>query len=89
MATHKSAIKRTRQNEVRRIRNKIYKTKVRTAVKGVSAAVNEKSAEKAQENLRKAVSLLHKTASKGVIHRGKAARKISRLANIVNQLSAS
>lgn len=88
MANHKSALKRARQNEVRRIRNKSYKTRVKKAVKEVRTAVGDNSVEQAGESFSKAVSLIQKTASKGVIHKKKAARKISRLAHHVNQLTA-
>lgn len=85
MANHKSALKRARQSEVRRLRNKTYKTRVRTAVKSVRGA----SAEKAAQQLPEAVSILQKSASKGVIHPKQAARKASRLARLVNRMQAS
>ena len=88
MANHKSAIKRARQNKVRRLRNKSYKTRVKNVSKEVRAAVMEKSPDQAQEKLKKAVSVIQKTASKGVLHRNTAARKISRLYRLVNQLSS-
>jgi len=87
LANHKSALKRARQNEVKRIRNKSYKTRVKKAVKEVRTAVDSNSVEQAQENLVKAVSIIQKTASKGVIHKRQASRKISRLARQVDQLS--
>lgn len=89
MANHKSALKRAKQNEGRRIRNKSYKTRVKKAVKEVRTAVANNSVDQAKENLANAVSIIQKTASKGVIHNNKAARKISRLANQVNGLTAS
>lgn len=89
MATHKSALKRARQNEVRRLRNMAYKSRMKTAIKNVRTAIEEGSVEKAREDLTKAVALIQKTASKGVIHRNKAARQVSRLSRRVNQLSAS
>ena len=87
MANHKSALKRVRQNEVRRIRNKSYKTSTKKAIKEVRAAVANGSAEEARERLTKAVSIIQKTVSKGVIHKNQASRKISRLARQVNQIS--
>ena len=87
MANHKSALKRAKQNEGRRIRNKSYKTRIKKAVKEVRAAVADSSLEQAQDNLIKAVSIIQKTASKGTIHKRQASRKISRLARQVNQLS--
>ena len=87
LAIHKSALKRARQNEVKRIRNKGYKTRVKKAAKEVRTAVAGNSLEQAQDNLIKAVSIIQKTARKGVIHKKQASRKISRLARQVNQLS--
>ena len=87
MANHKSALKRARQNEVRRIRNKSYKTSTKKAIKEVRAAVANGSEEEARERLTKAVSIIQKTVSKGVIHKNQASRKISRLARQVNQIS--
>lgn len=89
MANHKSALKRAKQNEVKRMRNMGYKTQVKKAVKEVRAEVADDSGDKATESLRKAVSTIQKVASKGVIHRKKASRKISRLARQVNQITAS
>ena len=89
MATHKSAIKRARQNEIRRIRNKSYKTTAKNTIKGVRKAVASNSVDQAKESFTDAVSVLQKTASQGVIHKNKAARQISRLARQVNQLTES
>ena len=89
MANHKSALKRARQSEIRRLRNKSYKTRAKKTIKEVRTAVKENSPEEARERLVKAVGTLQKTASKGVIHKNQASRKISRLARQVNQLSAS
>ena len=84
MANHPSALKRARQNEIKRIRNKSYKTRVKKAVKGVRAALANNSSDQAKSNFPGAVSIIQKTASKGVIHKKKAARKISRLAHQIN-----
>ncbi|MBN1626813.1 MAG: 30S ribosomal protein S20 [Deltaproteobacteria bacterium] len=87
MANHKSALKRAKQSEVKRSINSGYKTHAKNVVKDVRAAIGEGSGDKAKESLKKAVSVLQKTASKGAIHRKKASRKISRLAAQINQLS--
>ncbi|MBW1785906.1 MAG: 30S ribosomal protein S20 [Deltaproteobacteria bacterium] len=89
MANHPSALKRARQNRVRRTRNRSYKTRIKTAVKEVRAGIDSSAADTSAESLRKAVSIIHKTASKGVIHKKSAARKISRLTRQVNALSAT
>ena len=88
MANHKSALKRARQSEVRRVINKGYKTKVKKAIKEVRTDIENNSGEKARESFVKAVSIIQRTASKGIIHRNQASRKISRLARQVNQISA-
>ena len=89
MANHPSALKRARQNEVKRVRNKSYKTSVKKAVKEVRTAIAANSAEKAQQSFKEAVSVIQKSASKGVIHKKNAARRISRLARQVNQVTPS
>ncbi len=88
MANHKSALKRARQSEIRRLRNRGYKTQVKKAVKDVRTAVAGNTPEQAQESLRAAVSILQKSAGKGVIKRRTASRKISRLSRQVHQLSS-
>jgi len=87
LANHKSALKRARQNEVIKVRNMAYKTRVKSAVKTVRLSADEGSAEKAAEELKKAASTIQKSASKGVIPKKRAARKISRLALQVNRIS--
>lgn len=88
MATHRSALKRTRQNKVRRLRNLSHKTRARKVVKDLRTAVAQNNADQALERLNSAVSILQKTASKGVIHKNKASRTISRLTRQVNRLSS-
>ncbi|MDR2947019.1 MAG: 30S ribosomal protein S20 [Candidatus Adiutrix sp.] len=85
MANHKSALKRARQSETRRLRNRINKTKVKNAVKDVRVAVSEPVATSA-EALRKAMSALDRAASKGTLHRRNASRRIARLSQ---QLAAA
>ena len=87
MATHKSAVKRARQNEIRRLRNKTFRTKSKTAVTRLRSAITGGSAEQAQEKLVEAVATLQKSVSRGVLHRKTASRKISRLSKQVNRLS--
>jgi len=88
LANHKSALKRAKQSEAHKLINIGYKTRAKNVVKEVRSSIDEGSGDKAKESLKKAVSVLQKTASKGVIHKKKAARKISRLALQVNQLSS-
>ncbi len=84
MANHKSALKRTKQNELRRLRNKATKSRVKGIVKDVRSAVQESASADAQPKLISAQSLIDKAAKKGVIHKKTAARKISRLSKLVN-----
>ncbi len=79
MANIKSAIKRNKQNEKRRVRNRIYRGKARTFVAKARVAVDEKDAEKAKTATLEAISALDKAAQKGVIHKNNAARRKSRL----------
>ena len=86
MANHKSALKRARQSEERRQRNRARKTRMKSVVKAVEEAIATSNKELAVAKLKEAVSVIDKTASKGVIHKNKAARKISRLSRHVNDL---
>ena len=86
MANHKSAEKRMKQNEKRRISNISVKSLVKTRTKEVLKAFEEKDQEKAGEALIKARSVIAKAAAKGKLHKNNAARKISRLTRKVNSL---
>ena len=87
MATHKSAIKRAKQSEARRQRNRAVKTKVKRAVKKVRIAVDKKNTEEAQAALAEAIPVIDRAASKKTLHHRTAARKISRLSKTVHALS--
>lgn len=84
MANHKSALKRARQNEERRLNNKATKTRVKNVVKSVRQAVAGQTEANAAAELNIAKSVIDKAAKKGVIHKNTAARKISRLSKQVN-----
>ena len=84
MANHKSALKRARQNELSRLRNKAVKTRVKSIVKDVRFSVEESSNGDVVAKLISAQSLIDKASKKGVIHKRTAARKISRLSKLVN-----
>ena len=88
MANHKSAVKRNRQSQVRRIRNRSNRTKMKTAIKSVYSAIEENSAEKAQEALKIAIPIIDQTAVKGAMHKKTASRKVSRLTRRVNAFIA-
>lgn len=87
MANHKSAIKRARQNEVRRLRNKSVKTKIKNVIKDLRLSVGETSKEETLKKLDMAKSNIDRAAQKGVIHKKTASRKISRLSKLVNSIS--
>ncbi len=89
MASHLSAVKRARQNEKRRIRNLHIKTTVKSMVKKVRLAVEEKDVEGAQKALTKAVPFIQKAHSKGVFHKNTTSRKISQLIREVNTLKGA
>ena len=86
MANIKSAIKRMRQNEVRRLRNRAIRSRVRSAVKLVTSATGELTPA-LQETYRDAVRVLDKAVTKGVLHKNTASRKKSRLARLLNTTS--
>ncbi|MBC8200046.1 MAG: 30S ribosomal protein S20 [Desulfobacteraceae bacterium] len=87
MANHKSALKRARQNEERRMRNKTTMTKVKNIVKDVRLAAGKESNETVLNKLNQAQSIIDKAAKKGTIHKKNASRKISRLAGLVNSIT--
>lgn len=89
MANHKSAIKRAQQSEVKRVRNKGYKTRVKKAIKEVRVAISSNNTDEAKEKFIVATSIIQKTSGHGIIHKNQAARKISRLSKQINQISAS
>jgi len=85
LANHKSALKRARQNEIRRLRNRSIKTKVKNIVKDVRiAAGSSENRGSSLKNLDAAKSVIDKAAKSGVIHKRTASRKISRLSKLVN-----
>jgi len=86
MANHKSAIKRDRQSKVRRMRNRMNKSKMKSAVRRIEEALVAGIEDQAQEALKIAVPIIQKTASKGTIHSKTASRKISRLTKRVNRM---
>ena len=83
MANIKSQIKRNRQNERRRVRNKSVRTALKTAAKKVRVAADGGELDTAQDGAQAASRALDKAASRGVIHKRTAARRKSRLARMV------
>ena len=86
MANHKSAAKRARQSEKRRIRNASVKSKLRTCTKKLSVAVVSGDKELAQQLLAPVCREWDKSVAKNVVHKKTAARRKSRLTLKVNNL---
>ena len=86
MANIKSAKKRVLVSETRAARNKAIKSKVKTAIKKVDHAVQDKDADAAKKALHAAIVEISKAGSKGVFHKRTVSRKISRLTKTVNAL---
>jgi small subunit ribosomal protein S20 len=80
-----SAIKKARQAEKRHARNVAVKSALKTASKKVAATIASGTAETKADALKQAASLYSKAASKGIIHRNTASRKISRLAKAASK----
>ncbi len=87
MANIKSQIKRNKQNEKARQRNKAVKSSLKTAVRQLREAADSGDTEKATEALRSAYVKLDKAASKGIIHKNQAANRKSALAKRVTTIS--
>jgi len=87
LAHHKSAIKRIRQNEKKRIRNRNITSTMRSAVKKLEQAIQEQKQADAQTLLQKTVSIIDRAVTKGVIHKNKASRSVSRLTRKVKALA--
>lgn len=87
MANIKSAKKRILVAEKRNERNKAAKSKVKTYIKKVEAAIEANDAAAAKSALVEAISVIDKATSKGIYHKNTAARKVSRLSKAVNKLA--
>ncbi|ELR69454.1 SSU ribosomal protein S20p [Fulvivirga imtechensis AK7] len=83
MANHKSALKRIRSNNAKRLRNKYQHKTTRTFVKRLRTTTDKSEA---QELLKTVISMLDKLAKKNIIHRNKAANNKSKLTKLVNSL---
>lgn len=84
MAQHQSAKKRIRQNEKRRLRNRGYKSLLKTEIKKLTSIESKKEAE---AQLRQVTSVLDKLVSKNILHKNTAANRKSQLARSVANLS--
>lgn len=86
MANIKSAIKRIQVTERQALRNKSIKSAVKTQIKKVITAIENKDAAAAQTELKAAIKKISMAASKGLYHKNTAGRKVSRLTKLVNEL---
>jgi len=88
MANIRSAEKRMRQSEKRRVRNAGVRGTVRSAVKSARAALTAGSAGDARATLARTIRILDKAVTKGILHKNAAARRKSRLTRQLNALAA-
>ena len=88
MASHKSAAKKARQDERRRRRNRLWRSRLRTQMKSLRQAATAGDREQVQALLPKTLALVDRTARGGVIHDNTAARYKSRLHAAANKLLA-
>jgi small subunit ribosomal protein S20 len=88
LIVHKSVVKRSRQALKHRERNVSVRSNIRTSVKTVLEAMENKDPEAAKAALAKAVPAIAKAAAKGAFHKKTASRKTSRLTKHVNSLKA-
>lgn len=86
MANIKSAKKRILVNNKKAARNKAIRSRVKTMIKKVEAAVAANDKAQAQAQLPLAVKEIEMASSKGVYHKNTAARKVSRITKLVNKL---
>ncbi len=87
MANIKSAKKRILVNRARADRNKAVRSRVKTAIKKVYAAIESNDKEAAKAALAAATKTIEMACSKGVYHKNNAARKVSRISKAVNQMA--
>ena len=87
MAKSKTPAKRARTSENNRIRNKAYKSRLKTSIKNYEVSLTSDNVDAARENLLQVTSLIDKSVSKGVMHKNTAARKKSSLSKKFNSLA--
>ena len=84
MATHRSAEKTSKQNEKHRLRNSAIKSRVKTGIKSVLKAIEVKDREGSRTTLAHVIPLIDRAATKGMLPKKAASRKMSRLTRKVN-----
>lgn len=85
MANTKSALKRIRSSEKRRVRNRQVRTETRTYIKRARAHIEAGELEEAQQSVAQAIRALDKAEEKGIFHKNNVARRKSRLVQKLNQ----
>ncbi len=89
MANHKSAIKRIRTSERKRIRNRVFISRARTEIKAARTALSGDDLEAARQTTLAAIRTLDKAAAKGILHHNNASRRKSRLMKRLAALQAA
>lgn len=89
MANHKSAEKRHRQSKIRNARNTHIRSTMRSYVKKLRVAIADGDVETAKSLLEKTIPYIDKAATKGVIHKATASRKIGRLSKLVSKAESA
>ena len=89
MASHASAVKKNRQDQKRRLRNRAHASRLRAGVKKVRKAIEAGDSAAAAGLLHETLALVDRTAKHGVVHKNAAARTKSRLTKAVAKLQAS
>lgn len=87
MANHKSAEKRARQSIKRTERNRFYRTRLKNITRSVREASESGDKAKANEALKAANKSIHAMVSRGFLKKQSAARRVSRLAKLINKLA--
>ncbi len=87
MPQHKSAKKRLRQSERRRVVNKSVKSNVATQLKAIDKLIKDKKVEDSMVKLKQVMSVLHKSTQKKIMHLNKASRTISKLQKDISAIS--
>jgi small subunit ribosomal protein S20 len=88
LANHKSALKRAKQNEIKRARNKAVKTRVKNVIKEIRLEASGQPSETLVAKLNEVKSVIAKASKSSAVSKRTASRKISRLAKLVNSIQS-
>jgi small subunit ribosomal protein S20 len=88
LANHKSALKRAKQNEIKRARNRAVKTRVKNVIKEIRLEASGQPSETLAAKLNEVKSVIDKASKSSAMSKRTASRKISRLARLVNSIQA-